>query len=241
MPKKRSTKRTRPRHEVCALIPCAGRGTRVGSPVEGKELLLDPVTKRPLIYYSIKLAIANELKPIIIYSSNKTKLRQYIIDEFGPKACIFVKHDPKGWEEWPHSILSSEKHWGRLNVVILPDTRFSNPAVTINAIKEQLKKERKLVSFATINVEDGSKFAVVKPEENGIILTAEKPKKLSGKSAQAWGLIGFTRETGRHLLHAYTMFNAWMGFPKDNVGLLKLEWFKDITRNGIVEEYGEGI
>lgn len=238
-PKKRLVKRTRPRHEFCAIIPCSGKGTRVGSPEDGKEMLLDPVTGLPLIHYSVKLALECGFKPVIIYSSNKTKLRAYLVKEFGEGVCIFTKHDPKGNEEWPHSVLSAEKHWGRLNVLILPDVRFSPPIETLLGIKALIKKNE--AAFATVNVEDGSKFAVVKEDANGIIYTAEKPKSLSGKTAQAWGLIGFTKKRGRLIFSAYTRFQAWIGMPKEKVGILKLAWFKDITRDGKVEEYGEAF
>jgi dTDP-glucose pyrophosphorylase len=200
-------------------------------------MLLDPRTGKPLIYYSVELAISSGLKPIIIYSENKTKLRKYLEEEFGKKACIFVRHNPHNWEEWPHSVLSSEKHWGRINFLILPDTRFEPDFEAIKQLRFELNEKKKEVAFATIKVDDGSKYAVVNSSIGDIILTAEKPKSLSGKAAQAWIILGFNRKRGRLLFDAYSKKHTQVGFPKDQVGIVELKRFKDITRNGFIEYF----
>lgn len=199
-------------------------------------MLQDPSNGKPLIYYSINLAILTGLKPVIIYSDNKTKLRKYIETEFGKDACIFVKHNPKSWEEWPHSVLSSEKHWGRYNILILPDTRFEQALEPLKWIRNVLREfKEKEVVFGTLNVDDGSKYAVIKKGDSGIIYTAEKPKSLSGKAALAWGLLGFTKKMGRLLFSVYGRRNAQAGIPVEKVAMIALTNFRDITRNGKVE------
>jgi hypothetical protein len=91
------------------------------------------------------------------------------------------------------------------------------------------------VVFATLSVDDGSKYAVVKKESNGIIYTAEKPKSLSGKAALAWGLMGFNKKKGRLLFTTYSRKHTQVGFPANQVGFVELNGFRDITRNGKVE------
>lgn len=218
-----------------AIIPCSGKGTRMGRPKDGKEMLTDPVTKKPLVYWSIMKALRSGWLPIVILNSKKTKLKNYLSKEFGRKIRI-VFHDPQPWEEWPHSVLSSQKYWGKWNILLLPDTRFPNPLDYLKGAK-QVKKVDLL--FFTHKVDDGSKFGVVFPPQDGIIYTVEKPRSLEGKPASAWGLIGFTKDTGALLFRSYAVRNMRLGLhtSKFNINGTSLKWFKDITRTGVLERY----
>lgn len=218
-----------------AIIPCSGRGTRMGSPKDGKEMLKDPKTGKPLIYWPVMKALRAGFEPVLIINSKKTKLKNYLIKEFGKRIKIVI-HDPQPWEEWPNSVLSSQKYWGKWNVLMLPDTRFSHPIETLKAFQT---KELPDIMFATHKVDDGSKFGVIFPVISDIIYTAEKPKSLQGKPALAWGLIGFTKEMGTRLFKTYAVRGVKFGIllSKFKLEALPLVWFKDITRTGVLERY----
>jgi dTDP-glucose pyrophosphorylase len=207
-----------------AIIPCAGKGSRVGSPADGKEMMLDPRTNEPLINWSLGLARELQLKPVCILSTNKTKLAFHIRTQFPDADIIF--HNPTQFEEWPHSVLASAEEWDNgLNLLILPDTRFTfNGRPTL---------DKYTPTFFTHMVNEPQKFGVVL-EQTGGVLTAEKPEIGHGME-QAWGAIAFSKLVGTYLFTGYSTRNLWVIVPDAKVE--KLTKFKDITRNGVVEEY----
>jgi dTDP-glucose pyrophosphorylase len=207
----------------------------MGSPLDGKEMLIDPITRKPLIYWSVMKALRAGFDPILVLHPNKVKLKRYLIKEFGKRIKIFL-HTPQPWEEWADSVLSVHKYWGKWNVIILPDTRFNEPLNILKDIKNIKKSD---LVFYTHKVEDGSKFGVLLGTSNDIMFTSEKPRLLAGKPATAWGLIGFNKVYGYKLFKAYSVKNARLGLLCKTV-IKPLEWFKDITRTGVLEEYPRG-
>lgn len=206
-----------------AIIPCAGRGSRVGSPPDGKEMMLDPMTNEPLINYSLKQAKQLNLQPVCIVNYAKTKLIEHIKTNF-PEA-IMCMHDPQVWEEWPHSVLASQVHWHpTTNLLMLPDTRFS--------FKETPEIHNKYTIFFTHKVKDPSKFGIV-IDLGSAVWTAEKPVE-DDKLLNAWGLIKFT-EIDEYIFHTYCIKGQWTEVPKAKT--VELESYKDITRNGYIERY----
>jgi dTDP-glucose pyrophosphorylase len=208
----------------------------MGSPADGKEMLRDPLTDRPLVDYAIELALGQGLRPIIIISSEKTALKNHIKKTF-PNKCTFVNHNPKEWEEWPHSLMAAEAHWGLYNLIVLPDTRFEPKGAVVSCMMKALQEDEKEVAFATHEVRGGSLFGVIKSGPYDTIMVAEKPNSFKGKDATAWGLIGFNKANGIPLLEAFCLRGTWVGYPKSDVCMVQLQWFKDITRKGVVEEY----
>lgn len=217
-------KQARVEYKGKAIIPCAGQGSRVGSPADGKEMLPDPRTGQPLINWTLQLCRELNLKPICILSTNKSKLAFHIRTQF-PEAEICF-HNPTEFEEWPHSVLSSIEHWDeKLNMLILPDTRFTFFARPV------LKPS--IPVFYTHMVTEPQKFGVVL-EQTGGVLTAEKPEIGHGFE-QAWGAIAFSKLVGTYLFTGYSTRNLWVIVPDAQVE--RLSKFKDITRNGVIEEY----
>lgn len=215
-----------------AIIPAAGKGTRVGSPVDGKEMMLDPVTGKPLINWALDLALANGLKPCVIVSSNKTLLNSHIIFNY-PDADLLI-HDPSETEEWPDTVLVSEPLWMDLNVLILPDTRFNKDIVQKLV---DIDQKTTVFAFATHKVSHPTKFGIIRNLSTNMVQIAEKPRtKYAGNTA--WGLIAWTSN-----LHAKGLFDAfrtrgkWLSLRHESIQQFKLEFFKDITRSGEIETY----
>lgn len=208
-----------------AIIPCAGKGTRMGSPEGGKELLPDPNTGEPLIYYSLRVARQHSLQPVCIVSPDKTEL-MFVIKRFSPDSIIVVQQ-PKEGTEWPHSVLFSEKHWHNdVNLLILPDTRFNSQVIR--------PWNDGYTHFYTHKTDEPEKFGIVKWNINGGLDTAEKPTGLTG-SHYHWGLIKFNKTVGKQLFTCYSNRNKWTTI-KPSV-MIPLWKFVDITRTGKLEAY----
>lgn len=208
-----------------AIIPCAGKGTRMGSPVGGKELLPDPITGEPLINYSLKVAAHYMLQPVCIVSPDKTEL-MFHIKRVNPESIIVVQTPPEG-SEWPTSILASQKHWHNdVNFLILPDTRFNY---------ELLEPWNDgLTHFYASTTQEPDKFGIVRIVSGQRVTTAEKPTGLTGTQLN-WGVIKFNKTVGKQLFKCYSERNKWITI--DQAKIVPLFKFVDITRTGKLEPY----
>lgn len=208
------------------ILPSAGFGTRVGAPYSsGKELMEDPVTKAPLIKYMLDLALWLKFPVTIISRPDKVEFNRYILSNY-PSVELLIRSDLAG--EWPDTILKSEAYWSDHNIVLLPDTRFSYPLATVKAISKQLFSRKLAFGIFDIKEEDSYKFAVLKGNK-----ACEKPDIWGSK--QAIGIFGFRKSVGKQLFSGFSS-RKWFELDAEP-GIIELEWFKDITRNGKVEEY----
>lgn len=193
-----------------AIIPCAGFGTRMGMwPDESKEMLKDDGNY--IIDYSLNLCKSFDLEPLIITRKEKKDLKKYI------KKLGVESIDIEVEGEWYNSVLKSESHWSKDNILILPDTRFNS----INVIKD-IKKGLELGNNAVLalhKVDDPTKWGIVHD-----YAIWEKPFMLFPK--MAWGLIGFKQTYGYYLFDTMSSSSV----PLENVGFTYLKSFIDITR-----------
>jgi dTDP-glucose pyrophosphorylase len=199
-----------------AIIPCAGYGTRMNmAPDKSKEMLEDPKTGESLITYSLKLCLKHDIEPLVITRAEKTDLIAYC-NTWGIKTQIIV---PEG--EWMDTVLMSQPHWDKHNVLILPDTKFE-PTNVLRDIKRDLSFGANS-SIALHSVDDADKWCILR--QYNLI---EKPKNYPGKQ-WAFGLIGFTDFSG------YGIFKQ---LKDEKIAMLDrssfhyLEDFKDLTRAG---------
>jgi len=207
-----------------AIIPCAGLGTRIGmKPNESKEMLIDPVTKKPVIDYALELCARYNLDPVIITRKAKKDLIKHVENR---SHVLIVDDDFIDGKEWPHSVLASQEMWGINNILILPDTRFE-PIEIVREIDTSLKLGSGTV-LALHRVEDGSKWCIVRD-----YMICEKPE--STESALAWGLIGFKLNAGVELFEGLCHRGQYNNLYRTSFSYLKS--FKDITRNKKIDSY----
>lgn len=201
---------------VRLILPCAGYGTRMNTPInKSKELLLKD--GRPLIQYSLDLAIACRLDPLVVTRAEKTDLIEY---------CRLWNIETQIIEvegEWANTVLKSAPNWAENNILVLPDTVFSPPITTTQQISAGLWLGNNAV-FALHEVQDPHKWGIVADYK-----LYEKP--VLGHPAYAWGLIGFKAEYGKKLFA-----NSGKGsvFPLENCGFTYLDYFQDLTRTGTI-------
>lgn len=199
---------------VTTIIPCAGFGTRMGMKSnQSKELIEDPETGLPMIQWAIEIAS----NPLLIIRKEKLDLIKYAKSNKIPYIAI------KETEEWPDTILKSKKKWTDINILLLPDTRFDNPRERLDRLEETLVYESRTLVFGVHEVDDVSKWGEV--DFDG---TEEKPAV--SESGWAWGVIGFTKERGEALFKDYLDRKRHL-FNLESVGFVKIENFKDLTRD----------
>lgn len=214
---------------IC-LIPAAGFGKRVGGP-PAKEMLMDRESQRPLIDWSIELALESGLKPLIITRQDKVSLISHIESKWRSKgADVFLIEESK---EWPESILKSESKWGDINLMLLPDTRFAPRSLLRDLIRDCERGSDLSFAFFRTN-ESLETWGVLDWSENKMLRICEKPHNLSSCENQApWGLIAFQKKIGKKLFSDLLKSNQtheWFQCEA-SYSLQPLTHFRDITRN----------
>ena len=208
------------------ILPCAGFGTRVGASVSsGKELMIDPNTGKPLIEYALNIAKWLKAPTTIISRQDKEEFNAYVKQEHPLTELICID---KVVGEWPETVKRSNASWADLNIMLLPDTRFSYPIASVKAVIRQLFERKMAFGTFDIKEEESYKFAVLQGNK-----ACEKPDIWGSK--RALGIFGFRKAVG---LQLFSGFSSRKWFELDaEPGIIELEWFKDITRNGKVEGY----
>lgn len=213
---------------IRAIIPAAGFGTRVGMKFdESKEMLLDPITNTPVIQWYLNICERFNLDPLVITRKEKTDLITFLNHK---NIDTIILDEIKG--EWPDTILASENKWYKHNILFLPDTRF-DPIKIIKDIKKQIKIKKCVMALH--QVDNISKWGAVHYGRH-IIQYQEKPQDYTFEGT-AWGILAFNKDFGRTLFENMKDRTRWHTDYLDQFGIIQLNWFKDITRNGKVEKY----
>ncbi len=203
-------------NDILTIIPAAGFGTRVGTDSnKSKELMIDPVTNKPLIEYWLDFVV----NPFLIIRKEKQDLIDYC-NERGIQYMI-----TETTKEWPQTVLKSKSFWKKNNILILPDTRFDDSPTQYDLLIKYSKK----LGFAVHKVDDLSKWGAVKVGK-----TSEKPE--TTEKGYAWIMIYFEPKIGIQLFETYSKPNTWFQFPLETK-MINVKNVKDITRSGKVEIY----
>lgn len=213
---------------VKAIIPCAGYGTRMQmQPNESKEMLTDPVTGKTLIDYSLDLCYKYNIRPILIVRSGKEDLLKYLLTskDYG-KFDLIVSEPGK---EWAETVLKSQGLWGDKNILILPDTRWTDDNNAFERIVKtiQYPQQELVIGYHVIAPENSVKWGAV-------VGSSIMEKVHSDYAVRAWGILGFDSSIGRDLFQCLKPGGVYTN--KNSYGIL-LKDFKDITRSGQLEKY----
>jgi dTDP-glucose pyrophosphorylase len=215
---------------VKAIIPCAGYGTRMGMKLnESKETLIDPVTHKYLIDYSLDLCHKYKIEPIVISRLEKEDLNGYLRDK--EVEHIVLKTPGK---EWAETVLKSRGLWGDKNILILPDTRFDEKAIP--RMLDLLHEYDLVAAIHEIPAMDCDKWGIINRKE-----IWEKPAVINKNikaHMKAWGLLGFTPKVGEFIFPSLNKGN-WVELERMAIApsFVHLDKFIDITRSGTLEKY----
>ncbi|MES3038059.1 MAG: hypothetical protein V4736_09155 [Bdellovibrionota bacterium] len=207
---------------VTYLIPAAGFGSRVGSPLS-KEMLLDSETGEPLIEKHLRAAQENGAKALVITRLEKLNLIEFIRTKYKDTELVFVEKTP----EWTDSLIGTQNLWSNRNIVILPDTVF-RPTTILKEIGDLLTNTQ--VVYATHKVDDPKNWGIIDftPENKPSIW--EKP--MNSVHTDAWGVMGFQKSCGVQLLtaHRNSQVNKVPQILDFKCAQIRLEEFRDLTR-----------
>lgn len=175
--------------EIKIIIPAAGFGTRVGSPLS-KELILHE--NEPMIDHAIRIAKSLHARALIITRKEKTNLIEHL-KQFDHVDVQIIEPS----KEWPHTILQSEPHWAENNLLILPDTRWSPEYVYLKML-ESLNHHKLSVGY--FSPEALNTWGCFKLHSYYYTL-CEKPQDQLELDYKAWGLLAFHKDIGNELFN----------------------------------------
>lgn len=216
------------------FIPAAGLGTRMNmQPHEAKEFLDQPDGTK-MIDYALNL-VQEPNDSVVITREAKKQLVGYLRQTLrkGRKIKI-LEEETDGYAE---TMLSASDMFKAKNVLILPDTRFDQPAKILQEIEVALTDHDLVFGVHEVIdstewgiIQDGKlyeKCALVGPPEEYI--NEEGEKGIREGKLLAWGLIGFKANPGSDLFTSL-MFNEQVDLSRYKVKLVKMTGFKDISR-----------
>lgn len=207
------------------IIPAAGYGTRMYMETnQSKEMLIDPVTGKYLIDYSLDLCYKYYIEPVVISRIEKEDLNSYLRSK---NVEHIVLKSPGN--EWADTVLKSQGLWGDKNILLLPDTRFEPEYVVRDMLDEIGWSDSGVVAAVhKIDPKESDKWGTV--TGTGI------HEKNSNHQMVAWGLLGWRKQAlGLSLFSEMYPGGSW--FAWNGISKLQLTSFKDITRTGKLEKY----
>jgi hypothetical protein len=179
----------------------------------------------PLIAWSLHLAKMAGARVHVITRPEKNNLIEYISTYADDSVAVQMVGETK---EWPDTLLLSEPHWQKNNIVLLPDVEFS-PDTIVNDLFCKLESNDSDLVFATIEKNGYRTWGVVDKES---LSHCEKPL-VATDSACAWGVFGFQKDYGKAILQQMlesTFDHHWWKLPGRS-SFLSLEQFEDLTRD----------
>ena len=221
-----SSAKTNSTHRTTVIVPCAGYGTRVGSP-PAKELLINPNTQAPLIDHCLQVADQHQWNKVLITRSEKKNLMDYVTkwETESPLKSQWVLV-PKT-TEWPESILKSADFWSEKNILILPDTTWTPVGIEKKVVQLLDHCDIAYGVFETLHKKTWGTVAL---SENSLKL-CEKPENVS-TDFQAWGLIAFKKNIGKILFE--TLLESTMDHQVKTLQIraqkISMDSFVDLTR-----------
>lgn len=216
-----------PSHQTTLLVPCAGFGTRAGSP-PAKEMLPHPKTGRPLIDSVITLAATARWPMTLVTRAEKTELMDHINQQMAhhqlPVNWVLVEST----KEWPESVLRTKSLWAEKNILILPDTQWS-PQAAIFQVHEKLSTYD--VCHGVFRTHDHRPWGTVRVVDQHQIQLCEKPLTHRADFCP-WGLIGFRQGIGEALFQALlqSTFDHEVKTLNTCAATVELKSFEDLTR-----------
>lgn len=206
------------------IIPCAGYGTRVGSPL-AKELMPSKIDGNPLIYFILQEAIKRKWDIHVITRKEKTTLIDYLSNF--PKTYVQIVEPTK---EWPESILESKKYWNDKNLLVLPDTYFT-PLGILDDMESQICCYEAV--YGIIEKNNYETWGVVDAASKNLKLIEKPNATLIKNSHRAWGMIAFQNDVGEEIFRAHleSTFDHQEKILPVKSKYLHLEVFEDLTRS----------
>ena len=188
------------------ILPSAGQGSRLGLPYPKEIHRVLPNSS--LIDFSLKHLVENMdaiESVIIVIAPGKEIVVDYVQRERLNSSLVNGIYFNELYSEWPGSIRSAEKYFGKFNIVLLPDSvlttkrkeklsekfiqEFEAGADLVFAYVEEIDRN-KLIKLGALNIVGSN-----------VIDFCDKPHSEDPRKFNAfWGAFGFKGECGSKIL-----------------------------------------
>jgi len=180
--------------EIIGLIPCAGKGSRLGLPFS-KEMFPIVHHKKytPIIYYTINAMKEAGLKHLIFtINPNKGDLLKYLGNgsQFDMKFTYCVHPEPRSLPESLYEAMHLIQN--KQVVFAMPDTYVQPTNFLKILMKDHFSDQDRAATLACFETNNPSKFGMVDYKENKVFEIIDKPSK--SKLKWMWGAIVWNHE-----------------------------------------------
>lgn len=207
--------------QLCGVVLCGGRGTRLMPLTKATNKQLLPVGGEPLCYHPVRQLVAAGISQILILTGpeHAGQIVNALGDghELGADLTYRVQLEPKGIA---HAIGLAESFVaGRRFVVLLGDNVFARP---ITSVVDRFRDQPAGARVVVTQVGDPSRFGVAVVEDGKIVKIVEKPDVPPSRFAvvglycyppTAFDLIRSLEPSARGELEVTDLNNAFLPLP----------------------------
>jgi glucose-1-phosphate thymidylyltransferase len=158
-----------------ALVPAAGRGTRLGRIGAALPKALVPVGGRPAIDHILEmLRNAGISRVFLVVGYKKEQLISYVEDgsDFGLKVAYITQPNPKGIA---NALLEAESFIHDDFMCLLGDTLL-DPGKSVKDLAEFHMRRRPAATLLVTHVSDMSGYGIIEPDGEEVRRVVEKPQ-----------------------------------------------------------------
>jgi len=170
-----------------ALVPAAGRGTRLGRIGAALPKALVPIGGRPAIDHIFEmLRQAGISRVFLVVGYKKEQLISYVDDgsDFGLKVAYLTQPDTKGIAD---ALLHAESFIHTDFICLLGDTLLT-PKDSLKRLVDFHVKRGPVATVLVKQMEDVSGYGIIEPHGDEVIRVVEKPQ--SGEAPSKLALVG---------------------------------------------------
>lgn len=190
------------------ILPCAGKGTRLGLPypkeihlIAEQTALIDLTFKRLETYADLISEV------VVIVAPEKPQIIEYLQKWRKDFYIKFIYFDETN-HEWAGSILSAEREFGDKNIVFLPDSFLVGKEDLPILPTMQSQLDRHSVCFGYLPNCDANtltSLGALKVANGDVKAFCDKPlPEAAGAYNAFWTTFGFRKDIGRQLLEMMT-------------------------------------
>jgi dTDP-glucose pyrophosphorylase len=170
-----------------AVVPAAGKGTRLGRIGAAIPKALVPIAGRPAIDHILQMLHEASIEQImLIVGYKKEQLISYIDDgsEFGLKVAYVTQPDPKGIA---HALLWAEPFVNEDFLCLLGDTLLF-PAHSLKNLVQFHESRKPAATLFVKDLDDITGYGVIEPDGEKVKKVVEKPRK--GQAPSNLAIVG---------------------------------------------------
>lgn|GEM_PF-508341 len=170
-----------------AVIPAAGKGTRLGKVGAALPKPLVPVAGRPVIDHIFEmLKKAGMSRVILIVGYKKEQILSYVGDgsDFGMSVSYVVQENPRGLAS---AVLTVKPFVKEDFLCVLGDTLLF-PMDSLRELVKLHSKKKPSASVLVKRIDDVSQYGIISPRGDRVVGVVEKPKP--GRAPSNLALVG---------------------------------------------------